>query len=467
MGIMDWFKKEESTETPTKHKRKAPRVVDFTDSLQVNASLTKGLFFGKYQGLKLASALAYAPVVVPIFFQGFPMVKTEDEQLKELVNEIIDKKNKSMQAVHLMRRRDGTIWIWPKYSSKAGQALWEFIEDESVTDIIRDLETGEPIKIYTQDQMKISTGMGETSVVTRTREFTKQKVTISYEGDIPAGLKSKSYRNIIGILPVAFSCNADANEIRGHSIYGRILSDLKVYHDISLQESQILAKFVPKLSATIKDVEQFATDNGYDDANDFFDNFELYKTDILLNREGSDAEIISAPGMTDAWDRALRRTFKKIVQGSAVPEIAWGLKTEGNNASVEESMGVLLQYVRGDQRECSEPWERVLEATIRLEMIARMSLKEFDFDIVWNDLDAISDSTKSEIFKNFADGITKVVSNAAATPEMVYNLWKMNFPKATPEEYELFKDTIAEARLHASLTKADPLTLMDNDVNRE
>ena len=146
--------------------------------------------------------------------------------------------------IHIQDHREGTIWIWPKLTK--GKLIWEFIPDESVTDIIRSLDTGDIIRLEIREDIKLSLGDGQEATVNRARIFTPTSVKVKYTGTVPAGIKDKSSRNPAGILPIPFSNDADGEETRGHSDLERIITDLKNYHDIDLAESSILAKFSPK-----------------------------------------------------------------------------------------------------------------------------------------------------------------------------------------------------------------------------
>jgi len=463
MALFDWFKKEADTNSPTRTKRQTPQTRDFTDSLQVNEALTKGLYFGEYPGLKLASALAMAPVKIPVFFQGFPIAKTEDDLYNEMLEDIIKQFTVQMNQTHIQRRREGTIWIWPKWS---GKLIWEFIPDQTVTDIIRDLENNEIISIITEENLIVSTGYGQTVSVIRKRIFTKQRIEVSYSGFIPAGLKDGSMRNPIGMLPVPFSFEADGDDIRGHSLYGRIISDLKSYHDIDLSLSTLLSKFKTKISQGVSDIKEFCKANGYSSETDFFTNFDLTATDMLIYRKDLDAppELLSAElSSYQAYMEALKLKYRKVVEGTGVPEIAWGLKTEGNLASVEENMKTMIMYIRGDQRECTEPWEKVFTASLKLMIMANMAQnKEFKIEISWNDLEAISDEAKSIIFKNFAEGISKLMGSVALTKEMLHKLWKTNYPNATEQDYDIFIKGLADMGVFRATVNADPVTALDS-----
>lgn len=463
--ILSFFHKQESSNSnPTKSPPRRPIQRNTTDSLTVNQGLTKGLYFGDYAGLKLASALAMAPVKIPVFFMGFPMPKVdeEDEELEGIIKSMLERWTTLIQSTHLQKRRDGTIWLFPKYNSKSGQVDIEIIPDNTISDIVRDLDTGEIIRIYTDEEIKLSTGYDETATVRRQRVYTRQRVEVRYipiDGVLPSGIKDKSMRNMSGTLPVHFSHESDADEIRGHSIYGRIISDLKNYADIDQAQVEMLAKFKTKLSSAIDNVDQFAKDNGFPDgANDeFFNNFDLTETDMIFYRKGKEGkpELLELNRTVGVYSEALKRVFWKIIQGTGIPEIAWGLKSEGNMASVEENMGVLLMYVRGDQRECTDPWQQVFTAALRLELGARMIQRDFNLTVTWDDLDAISDKTKSEIFRNFAEGISKTVDKAALTEEQLFKLWKMNFPKATEDDFEEFKKGLTSMATHKGYSSAN------------
>ena len=465
MGIFDWLKKESDNTTPVKIAPRRPKFVDHTENFVVNKPLTKGLYFGEYKGLKLASALAMAPVRVPVFFMGYPIPVVE-ERYQDIVDLIMDRMSLLIPQVHLMKRRDGTIWLWPKYSAKAGRVVIEVINDDSITDIVKDLDTGEVVKIITNEDIKLSVGYDETVTVNRRRVFEKNRITVTYipvSGIMPDNLKDRSMINTTGILPVPFSQEADADEIRGHSIYGRVISDFKDYHDIDASRTEKIAKFSPKIIVGIDDIDEFAVNNGFEDGADFFENFSLYGSDILTYRpgKGEKPELLELSSSIEVYTSALKQKFRKIIEGTGIPEIAWGLKTEGNLASVEENMATLLMYVKGDQREVTKSWETVFKAILQLELSATLSGPAPDVKVSWNDLDSASDKTKAEIFSLVADGISKVVDKSALTKDQLYRLWKMNFPKATEQEIEEFTAGLSDMAAFKGYSNASYLEQLE------
>lgn len=445
-AAFSWTRTKDETYNPVKVVRNTYRTTDFAETLTANEDLTRGLYFGEYPGMKLASALTLAPVKIPVFFMGVPAAKTdiENEQIDLILADIIENIYTDIQKVHIQRRREGTIWVFPQYDRELKKAKLEFISDQTVVSIKKSVETGNITEIITEENMRIQQGKYITVDVVRTRIFTKQRITVSYSGSTSGiEVESRTMRNVTGMLPVPFSFEADGGQVRGHSVFSRIIGDLKAYHDVDYQEAVILSKFQPKLAAGLKDVNQFALNNGYASAADFFENFDLTSTDMLLYDVGNNEqkpEILTAGDLIAPWSESQKRRFRKIVEGTGIPEIVWGLKTEGNMASVEENMSTLLMYVRGDQKECVHSWRMILKAMVRLEMMIRMIPNTgFDVEITWNDLDAISDQTKSEVFRNFAQGVKALVDSASLTDQQLYNIWKMNFPKATEQDFEEFK----------------------------
>jgi len=454
MSIFDWFKKVEAEDNKTKITRRSPAPVDWTDSMQVNAELTKGLYHNTYQGIKLGGALAYNPISIPASLMGLPIPRAEDEQAQVILDEIVGLMTDAMKDIHIQSHREGTIWIWPKFT--ADGLVWEFIPDASVTDIIRDLSTGNVIRIQTNEDITVSTGSGNTVTVNRQRTFTRSRVTIEYSGPVPADIKGADYSNPSGIIPIPFSNNADGDEIRGHSDYERFVADLKSYHDIDLAEQTALAKFLPKMVQNTKNVDDWLDNNGYSSIADI----DLTTIDLILNMPDESTSFIFPERMTESMQNKLKQIFHKIVESSGIPEIAWGLKTQGNLASVEENMAMLMNFVKDKQDQKIEAYKTLFEASLRLMNKAYLVDTAPDVEIAWNRLDGLSDKTKSEIFTSFCDGISKAIGSAALTTNQLWRLWKINYPDATEEDYTEFEAGIARMVAHTASTKSNILDVL-------
>ena len=425
MSLFNWKKTKEETNTPTKQLRRVPAKRDFTDSLQVNSALTKGLYHNTYPGLKLAGGLAFSPIAVPVYFMGYPVVT--QEQLQGQIDELIQSKINDMQQIHTQDHREGIIWIYPKVV--AGVLYWEQIPDDTVSDIIRDINTGEVIAIITVEELKITTGYNKTVNVRRTRTFTATKVIVKYEGELPANLRDKTTRNPAGILPIPFSNNADGDEVRGHSDYERTVPYLKDYHDISLARSQMLAKFKVKMIQDVKNVDDWLANNGYDS----IDDIDIQTMDLILNLEGEKTSYTFPSSANQTYKDTLSQIFKNIVEASGIPEIVWGLKTTGNHASVTENMAVLLKYVLDKQRQKTEQYTLLYNASLRL-----MGYQNADVEISWNELEAMSVKEQAEVFSLWAKGISTLIASAGMTKQQLYEIWTLQYPKTTEDTFDEF-----------------------------
>lgn len=437
----------------TKIARRAPTPVDWTDSMQVNSTLTKGLYHNSYPGIKLGGSLAYNPIAIPVSLMGFPVPKVEgSDAIQEELNLLVEKMRDQMKDIHIQTHREGTIWIWPKFLK--GKLVWEFISDDTVSDIVRDLESGEPIRIQTDEDITLALGDGQTGTVNRKRVFTRQRVTVTYSGKVPAGIRDSTSRNPSGIIPIPFANNADGGETRGHSDYERIVTDLKSYHDVDLAEQTILAKFSPKMVQSVKDVDQFAKNNGYDSASAMFSTLELGKIDLIMNTTDEETKFEYPDRATEALQSSQKMRFHKIVEASGIPEIAWGLKTQGNLASVDENMTMLMNYVKDKQEQKNDQYKRLFDASLVLLGRAFVVDDVAEVEVKWNELDGISAKTRSEIFRNFAEGVSKLTGSASFTKEQLHWLWKENFPSATTEDFEEFEKGLVAMATHAVTVKS-------------
>lgn len=466
MSIFNWFKSKDTVDSDniTKREPRRPKETDWTDNLTINYELTNGLYHNTYPGMKLAGGLAFPPIAIPAWFMGLPVpqpINKDDEKLKEILESFIVKFEYEIMQINLQCHRDGTVWVWPKWSSKQNDIVLEFIPDDSITDIIRDVETGKIIQIITDENLKIRTGYNTVSFVRRTRYFTKTRIDIVWsagKSSVPNELKDKSMRNPLGIMPIPFSNNKNINEVRGHSDYERIVSDLKDYHDIDLARSNMLAKFKTKMIQNVQDVDSWLTNNGYDEISDI----DISQIDMIFNLAEQESTSFEFPERAyEAYESALKQKFKKIVEASGVPEIAWGLKTEGNHASVEESMSSLVMYVHDKQNQKTESYRQLSSDCLKIIQALNFQNNDDIIKVIWNDLDSLSEQTKAIIFEKFANGIAKLVGIAGMTKEQAHKLWLLMYPKATDEDFEKFKIGLSDMASHVQWTNASYTETLD------
>ena len=459
MSIFDWFgsNKNNDDNTKTAFYRTSRPVVDYTDKLSVNDALTKGIYRNTYPGMKLAG-FGFNVINTPVSFMGFPVIATEDDETKEYLQALILAMKREIRSLHTQAHRDGTIWVYPKFRADRG-IVWQMIPDQIVTKIVRDLETGDIIQLTTEEEIPVNQLSNDNEItVVKKIVYTTAKVVTTYTGDtVLAGLKNSTAINTAGMIPVNFSNNADVNETRGHSDYERILADLKNYHDVDLAESTVLAKFATKMVQTVKDWSKWSENNGYGADGADIENLDIGSIDLIINNTDEKTEFVHPSDATAGYQSKQKTTFHKLVELSGIPEIAWGLKTEGNLASVEENMAILMQYCQDKQEQKIKPYTQLVNASARL-LVAAFELSSVpeDLTVTWDALDATSESTKAEIFKLYAESLAQLVNTAALTKDQLFRMWKLNFPTITEEDFDQFVDGIDAMSAHRSKTNATP-----------
>lgn len=457
-----WHKAFSTQKNPTKQSRRIPRV-DKTERLQVNKALTYGIFHNQYEDMKLAGALAYNPIMIPVYFMGIPSIMSENEVTQERLTRLIDDFSVTMSQMHLESHRDGTVWVFPYYDASNNKLEWEFIPDESVYKIIKNIDNNKISKIIVKESITMIDENGNEFSTTRKRIFTTTKVEETFEGsNISNNLKSNVKINTAGILPIPFSNNPDLNEVRGHSDLERIVHDLKAYHDIQKQELVMGSKFKPKMWLNIKEtMSDWLDNNGWADISDI----DLNTMDLIVtNNEADKAEFIFPNDLSNFYTASLKRLFRKVVESSGIPEIAWGLKTEGNNASVDESMSTLLYYVQAKQNQKSSKYVELFKASLRILSIAEMTIYTVDdIKCEWGKLDGLSQESRAKIFNNFTAAMSKIVDSATGTKKQLYKCWKMFYPEETEETFEDFEKGISLMGAHNAWKNASYVDISDRE----
>lgn len=460
--VVNFFRKpQEQLNTPTSLRGITDTQVDWTDDLKVNYALTYGLYHNSYPGLKLAG-FGYNAIAVPVSFMGYPVPTTDNDRANEQLEFILENFTSQMEDIHTQTSREGTIWIYPRYSSKEG-LYWEFIRDDTVTKIVKNISTGKIIRLETEEQLKISVeNQVDPVYVKRKRVFTETKVIVTHDKQIAGYVKDKSSRNPAGVIPIPFANNSDGGYSRGHSDYERIVTDLKNYHDTDLAESQTLNDFKTKQVQYVKNVDTWVENNGFSDSADFAANYKLYEKTFILNELDEKTELLEPSRLTDPYQAKLKQIFRKLVELSGIPEIAWGLKTEGNLASVEENMAILMRYVEKKQKQIIEPYQVLFTASLRLYFLAGVINTSPEVTVKWNNLDNLSAKTKSEIFKNMGETIAKLINSGAWTKEMLHEYMVQRYPDITPTDFEEFETGITEMTAHAARARASLMEQLDS-----
>lgn len=451
MGIVEKIKlffkggEEVAASQTTKVIVRRPVTTKTTEDYIANKELTKGLYFNTYPGFKLGAGLVYPMISIPIFFMGFPIVKSTPISENDSLSDEIDLIMQNFQSdlfkfhknLHIECHREGTIYAYPRFNAETRKPEIEIISDNTVVRIRKNINTGEPIALYTDEEISIATDIEHTEIVRRQRVFTKERIEIRYlnvPSDMSDQLQNESMINVAGILPIPFANNADSDEIRGHSDIERVISIIKSYHDISFSEQLILAKFSAKMIQNVKNADDWKKNNDLDSLADY----DVKATDLILNIEGESTDFIFPEGAIANAEQALRRLFRLIVETSGVPEIVWGIKTEGNANTAEEQMATLLKFVNDKRIEKNDPYKVLFSAILRLLSIANGRDYDRELEITWNQLSEVSLAVQAEIFRNFSDGVFRLLDGAGITKDQLFRLWQQWYPNATQQDFDTF-----------------------------
>jgi hypothetical protein len=453
MAIFDWLKRKsvQDTENPIMQPRRAPFSVDMTENIKINGELTRALVHNTYPGFKLAGALAYGPIHTPVSIMGIPVPSVENETIKKLLDEFIQSNITKFDAIHAACHGDGTIWVWPYFNAKKQTADIELIIDDKISDVIIDIQTNEIVKIISSEQITVQVDFGKTAIFNRKRTWDTKQIIDEIDG------KKTIMKNPLGIIPICFSNEPDIGRVRGHSDLERIIPDLKAYHDVKNQWATVLSKMKPFLKQSTDKVSDWLKNNGISDLT----KININNMDFVVNKSvGEDTAFVFPVGAGQEYEKYLTVSFYAIVQGSSIPEIAWGLVSTGNHASAEEQMERLMSYCRKKQRQATGPWLQVFQAISAIIARANILPSENDILISWNRLESLSESTKAEIFDKISSAIEKLTNSGTPGP-IIYAKLKEFYPESTISTYEEYRALRQDAAKFNQFNKASYLDALD------
>lgn len=439
-----------------------PNPIDTTENWKVDDALAIGIYDGTMTGMKLASALAFPVVSVPVSFMGLPTpVSTNDDNAtQEALTQILEEATTFFQKIFILRRVVGTAWAFPNWNAKKGEIYHELIPNSSVVDIIKDIDTGEVNMIITEEQLTVQSGENRQSIVTRKRYFTRASIKIQYTGDVPPQLQNKTIRNTSGVMPIAFANDVIDNSVRGKTVYNRLLSHLKNFHDVTLKWSETLATFNVKWVQFVENnLDDFLKNNpGLLQADGSID---VNGIGFIIAKNGKeDTKFVFPDGsVTDAYKAMTDLIRGLVIDGSGVPEMAFGRVATGNHASAEEQMTTLANTVMDDQTQIAGPLHEYFEACLRLMAGATMQNLDPEFTIPWNDIEVVSQEVRAKIILSQSEALNKLDVNASLPLETKHKLSMMFWPKATEPDFEKWKLALGSAAKYkqfqtASLTDA-------------
>jgi len=443
------FSSSESNTNRMNKNRSSSTAVNLTFPTTVNYDLAMGLYYNTVAGYKLGAHLCYAPISIPLAFMGFPHFDLDDwdavnnrefweDKFKFYNEKYIIKKQEIQKLCHIA----GTIGIFPWFDSAAGYVKWNFIKPEYVSKVLIDITTKELSGIITSINYQFNYEDGKNYYFEETTKYTKDKIITTRIGEVPPGIRTGEIRrNPTKMLPVFFTNNKEPGEFEGHSDLERILPIIKAYSEINLRAHEEAMNMKTKLIQGVEDYKKWMTNNGFTDVDDI----SIENIDFVFNKAGVETTEVQVPkNLIDNHIKLMNLDFWGIVQGSGLPEICWGLKMEGNHASAAEQMGIFLSFIGSRQIQVNNSYQELMEATLLLEAIAYNQTPPEGFVNIWNDLDSLTEVERSEIWKNYSDGIQKLSDSQAIDLEGVHTLLKELTGGKITSDFDDFRKQIEE-----------------------
>lgn len=427
---------------------------DLTFPNSVNYDLAMDLYYNTRSGYKLGAFFCHNIIFIPMAFMGFPHFEipeidkiTDSEFWIERLKYYNDKFFINKQMIQKICHIAGTILIYPWFSAKTGYVKWNFILPKYVKDVFIDPDTQEVTGILTECQYQYYNDSDTYYYYTEYINYTKKWIKVVRRGNIPAGMRAQVIRkNPIGILPVIFTNDAEPQQFEGHSEFERVLPIIKAYSEINLSAHEECAEHEAKLIQSADDVKAWLKNNGFAGSNGVIrDDISIKDTSFVLNKFDTEkTEILVPENLIDNHIKLMQLDFWGIVEGSGIPEICWGLKTEGNHASAEEQMSVFLSYVFLKQKQHENPYQDLITATLALDAMAYNKTQPESVLNVWNELDVLTEVERAEVFDKWSAGIAKLSENHSIDLESIHKMLLILTKETITKDFNLFKKQIEE-----------------------
>ena len=430
-----------------------PQRRDMTGGLTANSETLYGLFYGTIPELQFASPMAYTPVKIPSMLMGIPTPRAKDVKTQKAVSRILETLGEELPLINETALIIGTAWRWVRWSRKLNRVIWEVIPDESITDIELDIDTNEILAIWTHEQIRYTGGYNVIKYAERKRRIGRDTVQIEWTGtENNRLLKSETYKNPFGFIPIPFGHECKETEWRGHSIFSRNLRLFKTCHEIQLKRDQILAKFEPKLKqkvpAGVDGADKWLHNNGYKE----IDDVDPFSADFFINVGAEeDTDFLYLPAdATRQHTEALNDNYKRLIIGSGVPELFWGGLATGNHASTETQKDLGVEYIRALRREMNRPYTVAFNQTLTLMgFMEQNRYSEVLND--WGNFEMVSKQVQAQIFSTFMQGLSVLIQNASMGYEDMLYFIKAFYPEGPVQTKEQLKEAMAEMMVDHTL----------------
>jgi hypothetical protein len=412
-----------------------------TGGLPANSETLYGLFYGTIPELQFASPMAYTPAKVPSMLVGIPTPRAKDVKTQKAVNRILEYLGEEIPLINETALIIGTAWRWVRWSQKLNRVIWEVIPDNTITDIELDLDTNEILAVWTHEQIRYTDGYNVIKYAERKRRIGRDTVQIWWTGtENNRMLKTESYKNPFGFIPIPFGHECKETEWRGHSIFGRNLRLLKACHDIQLKRDEILSKFEPKLKQKVVNQADWLKNNGYQGIGDI----DPFDADFFINVGEEDTEFLYLPAdATRQHTEALSDNYKRAIIGSGVVELFWGGLATGNHASTDTQKDLGVENINALRRELNRPYSIAFNQTLTLMgFMEQTRYSEVVND--WGHFEMVSKDVQARIFSTFMQGLSLLIQNASMGYDDMLYFIKAFYPEGPVQTREQLKEAMAE-----------------------
>jgi hypothetical protein len=417
--------------------------------LAANEKLLRGMYDGSNQDFALGSYILTDFINIPKNLAGVPGITPDEsagDEGAELVKQLTPLLFDEFPLILKTMLVTGTAWRYPRWSDSARRLQWEVIPDDSISQIIADLNTQGITEIYTDEEIEHGKGAQNIQYTRRRRHFTREAVTEEWEGAIN---KKSEYPNRFSILPVPFGHDCWEDEWRGTSVFARALRLIKSTHDILYRRDDILAEFAPKLVVSIAgnsaDVAEWKHNNGLDREGAELD---LYSKDGFIGKGGDTVSVTYLPSdATAQHTAAVNENEKKIMIASGIPQLFFGVLSTGTQAANDVQARAAVEYVKSIQEETKKPLAELVNASLRI--LAYMNfMKPPRVKIAYGAFDLMSAEQKARIIGSYAGAMSTMMGSGSLTADAALYFSKLlfsDYPAQSKEELlEGMKEMIAE-----------------------
>jgi hypothetical protein len=440
-----------------------PFHTDETGGFKADSKTLDSIWHGENNAYNLAQGLVYTPIARPCQLIGIPQPVASDPATQKAADEIRDHMKDEFADMEQTKQVHGTQWRFPRWDSKVGGLVWEYINDDSVERIEQDVISNELTGIWTHDYFTVADGRTNTQNLERIRHFTRQRIDVQWvTKGTSTVLKDYSQRNVFGWLPRPNGHATNSGKWRGYSVIAPQMRLIKTYHDVLRNACQILSEFEPKWVQTVGHVGTWLENNAFDIKNGIVEASEqAYSSHFQINLPEEKTEYMFMPsGAMDQYETILKRVRTEAIAGGPVPEIFYGTLATGNEASVADHRQMIVSYVQSLRRENEKFYTDMYNRSLQIRSTVE-NRNYGEVTVSYSRLDLLSETEQAEVLLKTAQGIGAIVEHASATTDDIYYIWKGLYPELPEKDVKEFTKGIKVMTAHKASLNADPELLTD------